>query len=69
MYSLSRWPVESRNSEFLYKMKKRRILKKDEYKYLAVIEVCDIKIKKRRKTVTKEYNRRLKPLLKSKLNG
>ena len=38
-------------------------------KDLGVLEVCKIKMEKMKETVTKEYKRRLKLLLKSKLNG
>ena len=41
----------------------------EDYKYLGVLEACDIKMDKMKATLTKEYKRRLTLLLKSRLNS
>ena len=46
----------------------RKGLREGEYKYLGVLEVCDIKTENMKETVAMQYKRRLKLLLKFKLN-
>ena len=40
-----------------------------EYKYLRALEACNLSIEKIKETTTKKYKKRLRQLLKSKLNG
>lgn len=44
-------------------------LGQEDYKYLGVLEVDEIKMKHMKKKAKKEYLRRIKLLLKSKFNG